>query len=375
MIGSAMKLSSLRTASRRAALKHGDQSFETTNPLSQSGRRPKPFAWNSTLLRALGVVLTVLAGAGPINSAVIADFQLLTWGDSQASAELPSASGRKPSATYPAASDWLIFTPDDQVPGVSYNSQGALSHSLADIPGTGGSSFSMAPSLTGTISLEFAASGAGIWDISATGLAYSGQATPVMFMNQFLVTAESPAAQNGGFGVDGVGNSGTWNASSAGAWTIQYGLDFYLATNADGDPDPGDVDAAFNDKVQQGYLLPVSLLTEEGLSSLFLDDPAGMYGGDFATYLLNEIAPRLPGDATYLLVTQMSKVNPDYSEDGLPITTNSLIGNTTIAFTTGVIPEPSTFVMFSLAVGYMGCSFRRRIRSGNCSAPRKKGEK
>ncbi|HRJ72043.1 MAG TPA: PEP-CTERM sorting domain-containing protein [Terrimicrobiaceae bacterium] len=367
MTGSAMTLQSLRTASSRATLKHGDQSFEATNPLSHGGRRPKPFAWHSTLLRALCFLLTVLAGIGPINAAVIADFQLLTWGDSQAGTELPSASGRKPSAGYPAASDWLIFTPDDQAPGSNYNPQGALSHSLADIPGTGGSSFNMAPSLTGTISLEFAASGLGVWDISVTGLAYSGQATPVMFMNQFLVTPETSAAQNGGFIVDGMGNSGTWNASAAGAWTIQYGLDFYLATNADGDPASGDVDATFNDTVQQGYLLPISLLTAEGLSSLSLDDPAGMYAGDFATYLLNEIAPRLPEEATYLLVTQMSKVNPDYSEVGLPITTNTLIGNTTIAFTTGAIPEPSTFVMLFLAVGLIGCSFRRRIPSENCS--------
>jgi hypothetical protein len=43
--------------------------------------------------------------------------------------------------------------------------------------------------------------------------------------------------------------------------------------------------------------------------------------------------PRLPGDATYLLVTQMGKSHPGYAEPGLPITTLSLLGNT-MAYTT-----------------------------------------
>lgn len=361
MISTSRRNSRIGAASERV-----NQNFENARdlPVFPTGCRRKSTTRNSILLWTLAIFLTVLTGAVPLNAAVIADFQLLTWGDSQASTELPSAVGRKPSAGYPATSDWLIFTPDDQAPGASYNPQGALSHSLADIPGMGGSSFNLAPSLTGAISMEFATSGSGAWDVSVTGLSYSGQATPVMFMNQFLVTPGSGAAQSGSYGVDGLGNSGTWSAGTAGAWTIEYDLDFYLATNADGDPVPADVDAGFNDKVQQGYLLPVSLLTTEGLSSLFLNDSAGMYSGDFATYLLDEIAPRLPGDATYLLVTQMSKVNPDYSEVGLPITTNTLLGNTTIAYTTGAIPEPSTFAMLASAVGLLWLSFRGRIRSG-----------
>ena len=146
-------------------------------------------------------------------------------------------------------------------------------------------------------------------------------------------------------------------------WAIQYELDFYLATNADGDPASSDVDAAFNNKMQMGYLLPVSLLTADGLAGLSLDDPAGMYSGDFASYLLNEVAPRLPEDATYLLVTQMAKVTADYSEIGLPITTNTLIGNTTIAYTTAVVPEPSAFAMLVFAIGLLGVVFHRRIQS------------
>jgi hypothetical protein len=93
-----------------------------------------------------------------------------------------------------------------------------------------------------------------------------------------------------------------------------------------------DADAAFNDKLQTGHLIPVEQLTPAGLAGLTLDDPTGFHGGDFKQYLLDEIKPRLPGDATYLLVTQMAKTHPDYAELGLPITTGGFIGNTTIAY-------------------------------------------
>lgn len=248
----------------------------------------------------------------------------------------------------PSAGDWLVFTPDDQILSSAYNPQGALSHNLADFTGTGGSGFNNAPSLTGALSLGFAPAGAGSWNVSVESLAYTGQATPVMYMNQLLVTPQHAAAQNPVYGVDGVGNSGTWNASSASNWSIQYGLDFYFATNADGDPAASDVDATFNDTTQQGYLLSVSLLTADGLAGLSLDDPAGFYAGDFRTYLLDQVAPRLPADATYVLVTQMAKVHPDYAEAGLPITTAGLVGNTTIAYTTSLIPEPAAAALLGL---------------------------
>lgn len=320
----------------------------------------RAFVGKAAVCGVVGGMLGVLSGLGSVRAAVVADFQLLTWNDAQATVELPTAVGRKPSASAPSTSDWLAFTADDQTLDAGYNAQGALSHNLADITGAGGSPFNMAPSLAGSISLTFTAAGAGVWDIAVGELAYSGQATPAMFMNQYLVTPDSAVAQDGGYNVDGLGNSGTWQGSDAGGWEIQYNLDFYFATNADGNPAAGDVDATFNNKSQQGYLLPVSLLTTEGLAGLSLNDPAGYYSGDFADYLLEEIAPRLPGNATYLLLTQMGKVNPDFTEVGLPVTTSSLIGNTTIAYTTSAVPEPSTALM--VTAGLLWLPFRRRSR-------------
>ncbi|MFV0338487.1 MAG: hypothetical protein ACK5LK_09645 [Chthoniobacterales bacterium] len=297
--------------------------------------------------KSLGLfVISALAGSA--NASMLLNFKLLTS---------DAAIGVKPSASRPNTGDWLVFTGDDQNPGATYNPNGAVSHNFADIPGLGGPTFDMAPSLTGDMSLELTANDSS-WDVTVKNLAYVGQATPVMFMNQFLVTPESAAAMSGSFGVDGVGNSGSWNLSN---WELQYDLDFYFATNADGEPASTDVDAAFNNKTQTGYLLPVYMLTATGSVGLSLNDPAGMFAGDFVEYLVTEIVPRLPANATYLLVTQMDKVRPDYSESGLPISTNSYIGNTTIAWTTDVIPLPEPSVTTILAFsGLLFILFQKR---------------
>lgn len=280
---------------------------------------------------AVGVWLAVVRGSEASESHRL-EFQLLTWADADASGSLPSATGRKPSASYPTAGDWLVLTGDDEALNKNYNPLGALSHNLADLIGVPGASFNMAPSLSGSLTLDLSASGSNAWTVAVSGLEYVGQATPVMQMNQKLVEAGSPVAANPQFLTDGLGNSGTWSDSTAGNWSIQYELDFYFATGADGDPAMEDADAAFNDKLQAGHLIPVEQLTTAGLAGLALDDPTGFHAGDFKQYLLDEIKPRLPGDATYLLVTQMAKTHPDYSELGLPITTGGFIGNTTIAY-------------------------------------------
>ncbi|MCB1127246.1 MAG: hypothetical protein KDM81_12165, partial [Verrucomicrobiae bacterium] len=189
------------------------------------------------------------------------------------------------------------------------------------------------------------------WAIAVTGLAYTGQANALQAMNQFLVTPGSPAATHSPFNVDGQGNTGQWRATAADNWAIQYVLDFYFASSADGDPSPTDTDATFNDKLQSGFLIPVSQLTTVGLGAVGLDDPLDFHSGDFKQYLLEAIVPRLPPDATYLLVTQMAKIHPDYAEPGLPITINALVGNTTIAFTTHTLAAPPEFLSLRVADG------------------------
>lgn len=269
------------------------------------------------------------------------DFQLLTWNDSDTTTELPSAVGRKPSAALPATGDWLVFTADDDLGAAANNPAGALSHNLVAILGTGGSGFNLSPSLAGALTLQLEAAGTSNWSVTVSALAYAGQANAMLAMNQFLVTPGSPGTTNPVFNVDGVGNSGSWNSHPAGNWALQYTLDFYFAASADGDPSPADIDATFNDKPQTGFLIPVNQLTSSGLAAVDLDAPLGFFAGDFERYLLDEIKPRLPANATYLLITQMAKIHPDYTAPGLPITVAALIGNTTIAYTTQTLaPAP-----------------------------------
>jgi hypothetical protein len=144
--------------------------------------------------------------------------------------------------------------------------------------------------------------------------------------------------------VDGIGNAGTWSSDTAGGWAIQYNMDFYFDANIS----PDAIDVTFDNTQNNGYLLPVSLLTTQGLANLTLDDPANLYGGDFENYLLTQIAPRLPGDATYLLITQMNKTHPGYASSGMPLGISGLVGNTTFAYTTSAIPEPAGLALLGL---------------------------
>lgn len=275
-----------------------------------------------------------LAASAFLANAATLNFQLLTWNDATATAELPSAVGRKPSATMPTTGDWLVFTADDALLAAGNNPAGAVSHNLVDITGAGGPGFNLAPSLGGTVTLQLENASGSNWTVTVSALAYNGQANAMMAMNEFLITPGSPATTNAAFNVDGAGNSGQWAASAAADWAMQFTLDFYLATSADGDPSPADIDATFNDKPQTGFLIPVNQLTTNGLATVNLDDPLGFHTANFATYLLEQIKPRLPTNATYLLVTQMGKTPAGYVETGLPITLNTLVGNTTIAYTT-----------------------------------------
>lgn len=281
-------------------------------------------------------------------NAATLNFQLLTWNDASATTELPSAVGRKPSAAMPTAGDWLVFTADDALLAAGNNPAGAVSHNFVDITGAGGPGFNLAPSLSGSLTLNLESASGSNWTVTVSALAYNGQANAMQAMNEFLVTPGSPATTNAAFNVDGAGNSGQWTASASNKWAISYTLDFYFATSADGDPSATDIDATFNDKSQTGFLIPVNQLTTNGLASVNLDDPLGFHTNNFETYLLEQIKPRLPANATYLLVTQMGKTQPGYVELGLPITLNTLVGNTTIAYTTQTLAAAPTLLSLEI---------------------------
>ncbi len=303
---------------------------------------------------SMSVALLIWTAAQPA-SGVDVDFTLLTWDNTQATTELPSAVGVKPANGF-AGSDWLVYTPDDVAPGAAFNPNGTMSHNLAQPPGAAGSDFTLAPSLTGMLGLSFTNTGPRTWSVSPKSQSYTGIATPIVQMNQFLVAPGDPATLNPSMNVDGVVTTGTWQDASA-DWAISYNLDFYLATNADGDPSPLDIDATFSDVSQDGYLIPVDQLNVVGLAAANLTSPSGFFAGDFEDYLLDEVAPRLPVDATYLLITQADPTQPQYAGPGLPINLNTTVGNTTIAYTTQAIPEPASIL---LCIGIASVVARRR---------------
>ncbi|MFV0415936.1 MAG: hypothetical protein ACK5NG_06170 [Chthoniobacterales bacterium] len=303
----------------------------------------KPFPHRIAIFIRKSIGLFAFSALVGSANALVLDFNLLTSGD---------ATGRK-AALDGNPSDWLVFTGDDDTAG--YNPNGAVSHNFADLGGNNNSIYNMSPALTGTLSMELTANGSS-WNVALKSLNYTGQANTMMFMNQNLLTPESIAALGGSFNTDGIGNSGTWDLNT---WDIQYNMDFYLTTNGDGDPSPTDVDGAFDNASQVGYLLPVELLTATGSVGLSLNDPSGMFAGDFVDYLVTEIAPRLPANASYVLVTQMDKTHPSFASS--PLSPGAYIGNTTIAWTSAVIPEPSSGMILAFG-GSLIVLFKKRLK-------------
>ncbi|MEK7781075.1 MAG: hypothetical protein AAB370_06200 [Verrucomicrobiota bacterium] len=174
--------------------------------------------------RLLAICGATLLASG-IQGATL-NFQLLTWNDANATAEHQSAVGRKPSAAMPTAGDWLVFTADDALLAAGNNPAGAISHNLVDITGAGGPGFNLAPSLSGSLTLNLESAGGSNWIATVSALAYTDQANTMQAMNQFLVTLGSSATVNAAFNVDGAGNAGQWTASASNNWAIQIRIGF-----------------------------------------------------------------------------------------------------------------------------------------------------
>ncbi|MCC6238748.1 MAG: PEP-CTERM sorting domain-containing protein [Phycisphaerales bacterium] len=295
-------------------------------------------------------------------SATGTTFQLLSWNADQASDSLPSAVGKKPSNSAPNSGDWLVFTTDDLNAAGAMNPAGALSHNLVDPSGTFGQTnqFGQAVSLSGTLELNFSPAVSGSQPVNISALQYSGVAAPGMTMDQYLLTSaiSLPVAGGPDVNVDGSSNSGTW-ANTSGNWSISYSLDSYFDASIDTDQTAPTL--VFDNAVQHGYLLPKSIWSSSGtLTGLGLPNQ-GFYSGGFSDYLTQQIVPRLPDDADYLLITQMDKTQPVWAKTGLPISSNSWVGNFTIAYS--VVPEPATAGMMGLVLA--GWALRRRRSSVN----------
>jgi len=301
-------------------------------------------------LCAAGLLLagvTASASAGPV------EFTLLT--DEEYAGKMPQSSGGK---TGGEPGDYLPRTGDD-VPNAERNPDGCFSFNFMNPVGILEPDYPPGyaegiHSMTGAMTLDIDLEAGGQFNIDALALAgYVSPAKPIA--SQRLVQASDAAADGRHGPVEGQPNSGTYSASAALGWPLSARFDWYYEL-----PFPGEdpIDMTFDDFLWNGFLAPVSELTQADMDGVMLNDPLGYFGGtsaEFEAWLLAEVAPRLPGDAKYLLFAQ-GEAHPDWVNPKMGMTTDGIVGETIIAFTT--VPEPATLLL--VAVGLGGAAVVRR---------------
>ncbi len=277
-------------------------------------------------------------------------FTMMIWTNDWTN--LPTAVGLKPSynntndGVYTTLdSDWLLFTPDDK-DAAGYNFFGAFSHKFNDRVGLSGlahGGYESANSLTGYVSLAFAEATPDTWavdvkDFYTVGSKANNTSTAQMSYSYLVTTNSLFVVTNSYFGLDGLGNTGVWHSSDACNWYLSFSADSFAQT-------PG-VQHTEVYKDCLGCIIPVAQLTNGGLAATDITDPSGYYTNNFETYVLREIAPRVPADARYLLFVQMLKSHILYSTNPAHVNSNTtLFGECWFATTPDeIIPEPLGFI-------------------------------
>ena len=148
------------------------------------------------------------------------------------------------------------------------------------------------------------------------------------------------------------------NAGRLSNWAFSAGVDWYYDTPSAGS---GNIDMTFDDFQWAGFIIPVSQLDQAGMAAVALDDPLGFFGGtseDFESWLVDEVACRLPGSAEYLLFVQ-GEAKPDWNSPAMQgwDPAYGILGETIVAY---AVPEPATAVL--LLAGSCGLAARRRRR-------------
>lgn len=286
-------------------------------------------------LNALLVTLGVLALQGYVPAATV-EFHLLTHADN--AQLLP-----QPKAQVGVSGDHLLQTADD-ITGGTFNPDGCFSFNFTNPVGVQPPDYPPGyaegiHSMVGSVRLEMDLQAGGALDI--VSLAFDGYVAPSKpIAHQRLVEAGDPAADGSHGPVDGVPNNGTYAASAASNWALEASFDWYYDTPFAG---PGGIDMTFNNYQWSGFILPASELTGAGMAATTLDDPLGRFGGtaaDFESWLLDEVAPRLPQQAAYLLFAQ-GEAHPDWTHPMMGMTTDGIVGEVIIGY---AVPEPTITV-------------------------------
>jgi len=254
--------------------------------------------------------------------------------------------------------DHLVRTPDD-VTASSFNPNGGLSFTFTNPIGIWEPDYPPGYAegihcMTGTFDLEVDLGAGGA--VKAASLAFDGYVAPNKYTAQRLVRPGDTAA-NGNYGpIDGQPNTGSYSASANANWALELNFDWCFDTPYAG---MGTLDMTFSDYRWSGFIIPVGQLTPAGLGLVALDDPLAFFGGtsaDFESWLLNEVTPTLPADATWLLFAQ-GTAHPAWTHPAMGMTTDGLVDQTVLAYTT--IPEPATGATL-LAGTLCGLAHKRR---------------
>ena len=284
------------------------------------------------------VVLLLTAGLSAQAMAASVEFHLLTSTDNVQL--LPQPKGQ-----VGVSGDHLLRTGDDIIGG-TFNPDGCFSFNFMNPVGILEPDYPPGyaegiHSITGSVTLEVDLQAGGAVTIGS--LAFDGYVAPGKpIAQQRLVQVGDPATDGNHGPVDGSPNSGSYSASVASNWAFDASVDWYYDTPFAGS---GGVDMTFNDYQWNGFIIPVSELTAAGLASATLDDPLGYFGGasdDFESWLLNEVTPRLPQEATYMLFAQ-GEAHPDWTNPKMGMTTDGMVGETVVGY---AVPEPSAMILF-----------------------------
>lgn len=313
---------------------------------------------HSSFLRAAVAAALLIPVAAPCAAMT---FHLLCWTND--TPELPTAVGRRPAVTAATTNDWLVFTPDDDFVGGTFNPYGALSHSFEDIAGVGGALADAMPSLSGSFEIVLSPLSHSLYTVAWQRVALNAQIEP-NHRGHIQIAHEDDEAivTNPVYGIDGGPNAGAWQADT---WHFTSTLDMF-AEHAHMEPlavlltnhHVHNVAHAHNNQVFSGWLVPLDEATPAALASNMPADVVSFYPGAFDHYMLSNVLPRVPGGATHVLVLQSAKQRVSYSVEGM--TTNSLFGMTLLAYSYDEIPEPVTGAGLAGLLGLAGLGLVRR---------------
>lgn len=228
--------------------------------------------------------------------------------------------------------DHLLQTADD-ITGNTFNPDGCFSFNFMNPVGISEPDYppgyaESIHSMTGSVTLEINLYTGGTVEI--TSLAFEGyvaQEKPIT--QQWLVQLGDPATDGNHGPVDGTSNSGVYAASAAANWAFGVSFDWYYDTPFAG---LNTIDMTFDNYQWSGFIIPVSELTATGMAMTTLNDALDYFAGtsaDFESWLLSEVTPRLPQDATYLLFVQ-GEAHPCWTNPQMGMTTDGIVGETII---------------------------------------------